>query len=410
MNQTGLAAEAIVVGGGPVGSAVAALLGLGGLDCILVCEAAAPGHTPGRVADTRALALTLASRNILRAAGAWEHLPADEIGQFQRMRVWDARGTGAIEFDSAELCLPTLGYIVGQALLERALHAALESRPQVSVLPSSTPESLAWYGDRIVLRLADGRELGARVVIGADGSGSRLRRLAEIEYPVHDYNQQAVVCTVDTALPHENTARQRFLDEGPLAFLPLARAHQCAVVWSTTPDQASALLELEAEAFCGRLADAFDHVLGDVACAGERRLFPLRRAHAARYSRPRIALAGDAAHCVHPLAGQGANLGLLDAASLAEVMVDARDRKRDIGSIRVLRRYERWRRGENAVMLLTLDGLQKLFGFQGTPVPWLRNTGLELVNACNPIKRLIMGLATGIQGDLPAVARCPMRA
>lgn len=411
MSAAGLAAEVIVVGAGPVGSALAALLGAHGVECMLIGSRATGRSVPGNTPTAgRALALTLASRNILHAASAWERLPAAAIGQFQRMRVWDANGPGVIEFDSAELCLPALGYVVEQALLEDALGSALGLRRCVSAIPSGPPESLIFREDRVVLRLDDGRELAARLIIGADGFASRVRGLAGIDYPVHEYSQQAVCCTVETAEPHADTARQRFLPDGPLAFLPLAARRQCAVIWSTSPEHAHELLDAEAGAFGAQLASAFEQTLGGVTAISARASFPLRRAQAERYCRPRLVLAGDAAHCVHPLAGQGANLGLLDAASLAQILVAARERGLDIGALGVLRRYERWRRGDNAAMILALDGLQRLFGARSGALQWARNTGLDLVNGSGPVKDLIMRLATGMLGDLPALALRPLPA
>ena len=400
-------AEVIIVGAGPIGSALAALLGAGNVDCMLVGSAAGPRRAG---APGRALALTLASRNVLHAAGVWERLPRDDIGLFQKMRVWDANGTGAIEFDSAELCLPTLGYVVEQALLDEALAGAIRQRPRVPAVTTGKVESLNIGVDRASLRLDDGRELAALLVVGADGFASGVRPLAGIDYPVHDYRQQALVCTVETGRPHERTAWQRFLPDGPLAFLPLSAPHRCAVVWSTAPEIAAELLRMEATAFDARLAEAFDHTLGEVTAISPRGAFPLRRAHAERYCRPRLVLAGDAAHCVHPLAGQGANLGLLDAASLAQVLLRARARGQDLGALEVLRRYERWRRGDNGAMLLALDTLQRLFGSRAGTLQWARNAGLDLVDASGPLKNLIMRLATGTLGDLPALARSPLPA
>ncbi|MBI2994638.1 MAG: UbiH/UbiF/VisC/COQ6 family ubiquinone biosynthesis hydroxylase [Gammaproteobacteria bacterium] len=399
-------AEAIIVGAGPVGSTLASLLGAGGVECVLAGSTGGP--RPG--GPVRALAMTLASRNVLQAAGAWERLPREEIGYFQKMRVWDANGTGAIEFDSAELCLPTLGYIVEQTLLDDALAGAIQTHQCLSAVVADRAESLDIGRDRAVLRLEDGRELSAPLVVGADGFASGVRPLAGIDYPTHEYRQQALVCTVDTERPHEFTAWQRFLPDGPLAFLPLSVPRRCAVVWSTASDRATELLRMNPAAFDAQLAHAFDHTLGAVTTISARGAFPLRRAHAERYCRPRFVLAGDAAHCVHPLAGQGANLGLLDAACLAQVLLAARARGQDIGALEVLRRYERWRRGENGAMLVALDALQKLFGSGSGALQWARNAGLDLVDASDMLKNLIMRLATGTLGDLPLLARSPLPA
>jgi 2-octaprenylphenol hydroxylase len=253
--------------------------------------------------------------------------------------------------------------------------------------------------------MTDGGNIAARLVVAADGNRSPLRAMAGIGFPVRAYGQDAVACLVRTELPHGNVARQRFLRGGPLAFLPLAEPYRCGIVWSTTPEHARALQEMEDSKFCEALASAFENTLGRVLESGPRRTFPLSFAHAERYLRGRLALAGDAAHCVHPLAGQGANLGLLDAAALAELVVDAHRRGRDPGAARVLRTYERWRRGENAAMGFALDALQKLFGPADGALPGLRSLGLDLVDRSGPLKHAIMRRAMGVEGDVPGIAR-----
>ena len=207
---------------------------------------------------------------------------------------------------------------------------------------------------------------------------------------------------VETALPHGAIARQRFLADGPLAFLPMAGSNQCGIVWSTTPDHAEALLAMEDNAFADAVAAAFGHELGVVTQVGRRGAFPLLRAQAARYVRERFALVGDAAHSLHPLAGQGANMGWLDAACLTEVLTGAGDP----GRWRALRRYERWRRSDNYMMQLALDGLHHLFRRDEWPIQRLRNMGLSITNHSGPVKNYLMRYAMGRVGDLPALARC----
>jgi 2-octaprenylphenol hydroxylase len=185
----------------------------------------------------------------------------------------------------------------------------------------------------------------------------------------------------------------------------MADARTCGIVWSTTPEHAAHLLGLDQDSFHHCLADAFEHVLGEVTGSGTRRAFPLRRAHAERYCRERFVLVGDAAHVVHPLAGMGANLGLLDAATLAEIVESARGAQRDIGLMQTLRCYERWRRSENAIMLRLLDGIGRIYGVGAGPLPRLRRAGMDLLDACAPLKRLIMRRASGLEGDVPALVR-----
>ncbi len=397
-------ADVCIIGAGPVGLALACLLIRGGINC-LVADRNAGAGTANRI-DPRALALTPAARAILHACGAWSRLAPATIGEFQRMEVCDAGGTGRIEFDSASLCLSTLGYIVNQSDLESALRAALADA-RGNVIPMTDLERIEFAPDRVKACGADGSRLPARLLVGADGARSRVRELAGIGYASHAYDQHALACTVHSELPHGQVARQRFLASGPLAFLPLADPHACGIVWSTTPEQARRLQLQDEAAFRVQLAAAAGHVLGDIVESGPRMVFPLQRAQAERYCRPRLALVGDAAHCVHPLAGQGANLGLLDAACLAQVVLESAPAGRDPGALHTLRRYERWRRGENEIMIAALHGMHKLFGAREPAVQRLRNAGLDLCNALDPVKHWFMARAMGRSGDLPRIALGP---
>jgi len=397
--------DIVVCGAGSVGATLAGLLAAEGFSCVLVDARSEPQATVPPGADPRALALTPASRAILESFDLWRRLSPRSIGVFERMQVWDEGGRGRIGFDCAEICAPVLGYIVPQPELQQALDERIRALPGVTVLRGVEAAGIDWHADRIVLRLSDGTALAARVAVAADGSRSPLRAMAGIDFPIRAYGQEAVACLVRTELPHANVARQRFLRGGPLAFLPLFEPDRCGIVWSTTPERARALLEMDEAAFNEALAAAFEGVAGRVLESGPRRAFPLGAAHAERYVRGRLVLAGDAAHCVHPLAGQGANLGLLDAAALAEVLGDARRQGRDPGSARVLRNYERWRRAENTAMGFALDALQKLFEPAAGPLPGLRNLGLDLVDRSGFLKHAIMRRAMGIEGDVPALVR-----
>lgn len=397
-----LDADVIIVGGGLAGCTLAALLAQQGLHCQVLEERDSVAALQRQ--DPRTLAITRASENILRAAGAWQNLPADRIGVFRKMFVWE-EGGGDIEFDSATLCEPTLGYIIEQNALERALQQANGEATRISRYQPATVAALEFRDDAVSVQLADGRRLRSKLIVGADGARSGLRTLAGIAWPVHDYQQQAVACIVKTEKPHGCVARQRFLATGPLAFLPMADAHHCGIVWSTTPEQATELLDMKQDDFNRTLAEAFAFTLGKIVASETRAAFPLQHAQAAHYCRPRLALIGDAAHTIHPLAGQGANLGLLDAATLAEVVLAAADRTRDIGTYTVLRRYERWRRGENMLMIRIMQGFKVLFGSRLSSLRLLRNVGLDLVDMSGPVKHVVMRHAMGLSGDLPVFAR-----
>ena len=391
--------ELLIVGGGVIGGSMALLAASNGIECILV-ERSPVTATRTPAEDARVLALTPASRKILSVARAWQQL-AEEPGLFKHMHVWDENGNGNLYFDSADIGQATLAYTVRQNVLVSALESVREGLSGVTVCAGSEPVSLSDDTGAIRVKLSDGRELSAKLLIGADGTGSKIRQLAGMDYAVRKYGQTAVASIVRTAVGHGQTARQRFLTDGPLAFLPLADPHRCGVVWSTTPAQAAELLAMDKAAFQLTLADAFGHTLGAIHDIGARQGFPLQRAQARRYCSDRIALVGDAAHCVHPLAGLGANLGLLDVASLFQLISEAGMKGRDPGSMAVLRKYERWRKGENFMVMIALESLKYLFENQTLPVPALRNAGMGLYNSFQALKNFTMRRATGLDGDLP---------
>ena len=392
--------ELLITGGGVIGSTMALLAASAGIDCILV-ERNRQSATEARTEDARMLALTPASQKILTRVQAWQQLAEQDIGLFRQMRVWDENGSGSLFFDSAAIGLPALGHIVPQNLLVGALESARAGMPGVSVHAGAEPVDLKDAGNAISVTLSDGREVSAKLLVAADGTGSKVRQLAGIGYPLHQYRQTAVAGIVRTELNHGQVARQRFLSDGPLAFLPLADPNHCGVVWSTAPGHADDLLAMDEAAFQRALGEAFEHTLGAVTDVSVRQSFPLQRAQARRYCSDRIALVGDAAHCVHPLAGLGANLGLLDAAALFQVINAAGAKRRDPGGSAVLRKYERWRRGENLMVMMTLEGLKYLFETQALPIPGLRNAGMELYNSLRGLKNFTMRRATGLTGDLP---------
>lgn len=398
--------EVIIIGGGIAGNTIAGLLGSKGIECIIIEAGKGEGSRIDERVDPRALAITIASRQILQGFDLWRRIPEARIGRFRRMQVWDENGSGDISFDSADLSQPLLGYIIEQSILQQTLVNVLNYIPAVKVLTESTPEALSWDDAGVTVQLNGQRRLRARLVVAADGVHSRTRELGGIAYHTHDYRQTALACVVKTALPHGDVARQRFLKDGPLAFLPMFAEDQCGIVWSTSPAHAQQLLEMAANEFNGSLGKAFAHKVGEIVESGPRGSFPLRRAQAERYCKERLVLIGDAAHCVHPLAGQGANLGLLDAASLAQVLLDAKERGKDFARLPTLRRYERWRKGENRMMMMVLEGFKYLFENQTGPIPLLRNAGLDLFDTVTPLKHWIMRRAMGLEGDLPAVARC----
>lgn len=396
--------DVIIAGGGMVGAALACALGDSALRVALVESTPLERIRPTAEMDLRVSAIGRAAQRLFAAVGAWERLPAERTGPFREMEVWDASGSGRIHFDSTAFGEPLLGWIIENRVIQYAL---LEQAQTYSNLDLLCPVQLALASpqdDGLHLRLEDGRSLRTRLLVGADGAQSQVRHWAGIGVKGWKYPQKAVVTVVNTQRPHQETAWQRFLPTGPLAFLPLHNGC-CSIVWSTTPEHADHLQQITESAFALELAEAIDWRLGKITVFGARRTFPLSLQHADTYVRPGIALIGDAAHVVHPLAGQGVNLGLMDAAALAEVVLDARIRGRHIGSLATLRRYERWRKGENLLMMGALDGFERLFGSSLAPVRWLRNTGLNLTDALPPFKQMLAARAMGLAGDLPRLAR-----
>lgn len=399
-----LDADVVIVGAGIIGSACACLLAQAGLR-VVVLESGMRQLNSLKNNDPRIFAISIASRRILERAGAWRRLPDEEIGPYREMHVWDEQGLGEIRFDSAQVCEPTLGYIIPYRAIADALQERILEMDNIRCLWSVTPSAIRTEPRNISVTTGDGLQFRARLLIAADGSNSGVRKLANINYLKHDYGQSALACTVTTELPHKQVARQRFLRRGPLAFLPMANAYQSAIVWSSSPEHVQRLLAHDDAAFHFELAESFANELGSITSSGERVVFPLSRAQAEHYTRPRLALIGDSAHTIHPLAGLGANLGLLDMATLVEVVLEAHARGRDFGRHPVLRRYERWRKGENRNMLYLMDAFKLLFENRNPSLAWLRNAGLDIVDGLPMVKQAIMKRAMGLQGNLPALLR-----
>ena len=394
--------DVLIVGGGMVGMTLACALKDSGLKIGLI-EANPPADIQADApVELRVSAITRASQQIFIALDAWDHMAARRVSPFREMHVWDAGGEGSIHFDAAEVGEDALGHIIENGVVQRALWDVVQASGGVELLCPASVSALLRDGNVTVCQLQDGRELRTRLLVGADGAQSRVRHFARIQARGWSYDQQAVVTTVVTERSHGETAWQRFLPNGPLAFLPLHDGRS-SIVWSTTPQEARQLLAADEEAFCRQLELAFSATLGRIDACAERAAFPLRLQYVDSYVRPGLALIGDAAHTVHPLAGQGVNLGILDAASLAEVILKARNE--DIASLKVLRRYERWRKGDNLLMMATMDGFKRLFGTGWEPLRWVRNAGLKLTDSLPPVKQLIMNHAMGRGGDLPALAR-----
>lgn len=404
--------DIVIVGAGMVGAALACALADRGLR-LAVLDAQPLDRPVGRDTasgyDPRVSALSAASEAILRNVGAWQRLDPAAPCSYRHMRVWDAEGTGAISFDAEALGEPRLGHIVENHRVQQALLDRLATTP-VSVFAGRRLEGLVREPDSWRLVMADGERFEASLVVAADGARSHVRELAGFPMREWDYLHHAIVTTVETAKPHRHTAWQRFLPSGPLAFLPLPDRegrHYCSIVWSALPDFAAELMTLDNQAFCERLGEAFEHRLGPVLAADPRHSIPLRQRHARSYAMEGLVLIGDAAHSIHPLAGQGVNLGLLDVGELVAVLDGAMQRGESLAALDVLQRYERGRIGANLGMMLAMEGFQRLFHADSLPLRWLRNTGMRLLEGQGSVKNGIIRQAMGLSSSLPPLAQHP---
>jgi 2-octaprenylphenol hydroxylase len=390
----------LIAGAGPVGLATAALLSSGPAAGLLRIDVADVGDIPiwsDAKVDLRVYALSSAAQQVLEAAGALEAIASRRMSPYERMRVWEGttvRSAGRLEFDSADIGESVLGHIVEDNLIRFALYNVLQQRANVNLIFGCQLESVA-VTQRSVSVSFDGaaHSYEANLLIGADGSRSRVRDALQIRCAERDYDQEAIVAHVRVEREHQNTAWQRFLPGGPLALLPLADG-RCSIVWSLPTAQAQQLLAAPPDDFGRRLTAASGRVLGALSLDSERVSLPLVARHAHEYCRSRAVLVGDAAHSVHPLAGQGVNLGLADVAELADQITAAALAGQDPGDLRVLQRYARARRGSNIVMLAALDGLDRLFRAPQT-LSALRIAGLRMVDAIPPLKNQLIRHASG---------------
>lgn len=363
----------------------------------IVDAAERPEWTAGNDVALRVSALSCGSAELLQELGAWPMIERSRICPYDHMRVWDESdvvgGAATLRFDADEFAVRHLGYIVENNLVQAALLAELKAL-DVEISFATPIETIKFGESRQVVTLENGDTLEAGLVIAADGARSRVRESAGIELQGHAYHQTAVVTHLEPEREHQDTAWQRFLRDGPLGMLPLADG-RISVVWSTSPEKARQALACDDAELGAMLTAASDALLGELTVAGPRGSFPLAAQHAEDYVRRGVALVGDAAHTVHPLAGQGANLGLQDAAALADVIVAALEAGENPADRPVLRRYERSRKGANATMMHFMTGLNRLFASDSSVLGELRSAGMQLFNRSGPIRERVVGVALG---------------
>jgi 2-octaprenyl-6-methoxyphenol hydroxylase len=399
--------DVLIVGGGMVGLALASALASGGMTSAVV-DRTAPDAMLDADFDGRTVAIARGSQRLLKTIGLWDAM-APAAAAILEIRVSDGGAPLFLHYDHRDVGDHPLGYIIENRMVRRALIGLLPDRPAISVLAPARITALARNPDRVTATLEDGRRIEAALVVGADGRNSWTRQQADIRVTEWAYSQKGLVCTVTHERPHRGIAHERFLPAGPFAILPMTddpdAGHRSSIVWTERGELAPALLALDDAAFTAEVARRFGDFYGELKVVGPRWSYPLGLLHAERYLDLRLALVGDAAHAVHPIAGQGFNLGLRDVAALAEVLVDARRLGLDFGDAATLDRYQRWRRFDNVALAMAMDGLNRLFSNDFGPVRLARDVGLAAVNRLVPLKRVFMRHAMGVVGDLPRLIR-----
>ena len=400
--------DVIVLGGGLVGLMFVHLLVKHSALSVAVIERQKPGFEwAAESYDLRTSAISPASKALFSHLDLWDILSSQRRGCYSQMEVWNAEQFGRILFNADEIGLTQLGWIFENRILLKILFESLQSQKQVDFY-FGYAETQNTYDNDVVVSFVDKNktfEMKGHVLVGADGGQSWLRGQMHTPLNIWSYQQKAIVTNIETEKSHDWIARQRFRKEGPLAFLPLDKSHYVAVVWSCDTTLASRLLSMETDEFAKNLHHEMDGLYGNVRVLGERAAFPLQRIHSERYVSPRRVLIGDAAHVIHPLAGQGVNLGFLDAAALAEVIVEAKNQNLDIGHLLILRRYERRRKGHNKLTQRTMDHFYQIFGASRPSMQFLRGVGLESVHKLTSLKKEIMLHACGLKGDIPLFAK-----
>lgn len=389
--------DVLVVGGGLNGLPFAIAVASAGLE-VVVLEREAPGNLIDEGFDGRVSAIAHASRNMFRSTGVWDHVKAME--PMLDIRITDGPSKCFLHYDHRQLGDEPFGHMVENRHLRKALYARTEEIDTLTLLAPAEYKTIERNSDGVSAKLQDGREISASLLVAADGRLSPLRQMAGIKTVGWTYDQAGMVCTVEHELPHHGVAQERFLKPGPFAILPMT-GNRSSLVWTEQTDRAKLIMALPDEKFEQEMEKRFGDYLGKLQVAGPRWSYPLALHQSERYVDQRMALIGDAAHGMHPIAGQGLNLGLRDVAALAEVVIDAARLGQDFGGQTALEDYQRWRRFDSVALLAITDGLNRLFTNDIPPVRVARDIGLAAVNKMPRLKGFFMEHARGTVGKLP---------
>ena len=397
--------DIVIVGAGMIGAAAACLLARSSQNyktgplSIALLEANPASPFDASHFDPRVAAVTEKSRQLLDRCGVWSAIAKTRVSPFQAMEVWDAEGTGRIQFNASEIDQPNLGHIIENSLMVESLLAEVAALNNIDFICPAKIVDYQQTDDELGIELDDGRYLQARLLIAADGANSSVRQHFDFATKEWDYGHRAIVSTIQTELPNQQTAWQRFMPSGPLALLPLNNEgdlNRCSIVWSQETEVAERLMALDDSQFCAELSTASEQCLGKVLSVEKRFAIPLRQRHAADYVVHRVALLGDAAHSIHPLAGQGANLGFADVVALADEIERAVSRGNDIGALSTLSRYQRRRKPDNLATMAAMEGFKRLFGADQLGLRLVRNMGMSKLNALPAVKNTLIKKAMGL--------------
>ncbi len=398
--------DVTIIGGGMVGLSLAALLSKNHFSVAVIesSEFSFAGNEP----TARVSAIHLASHRLFNYLQVWDELEKN-AAPLQEMTIWDHTQNAHLHFDSRDINETELGWIVANHDIVNTLHKKLIDDNNVDILCPITPTDFVIENNCVILTLNNNEKISTDLIVGADGAHSWVRKQMPIHTPSRSYYQKAIIAVIESSLPHDLCAIQKFLTTGPVALLPLKNSHQTALVWSADDAISDALMQKSPDEFDAALTEALDFKLGKLKSISDRKQFPLTMRHADDYVADHFALVGDAAHTIHPLAGLGVNLGLMDAACLAQVLIDARSAKKSFSAFQTLRRYTRWRKSENELIISSMRLLKEIFAID---TPWFniaRFTGVNIIDQSDGMKNWLMHVVTGDYDDRPKFLSNEMR-